>query len=442
MQVSTDSMINHSPLTMPAHAQDGQTHGRDVRLAYLLSSYPAISHTFFLNEITELRKLGFSIDVASINKPTWSPDMTCAQEASALETTFYIKEGNIAYILWTLLKIVLKNPGVVARGLRCALQLDGWNLPGTAYALFYFAEALLLGDWLRRRDHQHLHVHFGGPVATVGMLTSKTWLIPYSLMIHGPEEFYDVDKLYLRQKLKQAEFVFCISDYARSQIMKVSDPAHWGKLHVVRLGVDLRTFAPASRIDRVGAVEIICVGRLVADKGHMVLLGAFADLRRRGFPVILRLVGDGAARCTMEAFVTQEKLNHCVIFEGALNHEATRQKLGDSDIFVLASFAEGLPVALMEAMAMGIPCVSTFVAGIPELIRDGMDGLLVPPSSEQALSTALEHLITNADLRRKFAASGRERVRNLYDLGKNVLLLAKTFRSCLSASRQHEILSK
>jgi colanic acid/amylovoran biosynthesis glycosyltransferase len=145
----------------------------------------------------------------------------------------------------------------------------------------------------------------------------------------------------------------------------------------------------------------------------------------------LRLIGDGIERCEMESFVTREKLRGSVIFEGSLNHEETRQKLTRADIFALASFAEGLPIALMEAMAMGIPCISTLVAGIPELIRDGLDGLLVPASSEQALSAALERLICDAELRRRFAIAGRQRVEEFYDLQKNVRSLADTLQGCL-----------
>jgi colanic acid/amylovoran biosynthesis glycosyltransferase len=422
-------MINHLPRSMSTPTEDAPAHSREPQLAYLLSSYPAISHTFFLNEITELRKLGFSIDVASINKPAWPPDMPSRQEASALETTFYIKDLKPARVLKTLLKIVFAHPGVVARGLRAALQLDGWNLPATAYALFYLVEALLLGDWLRRRGKRHLHVHFGGPVATVGMLTSVAWHVPYSLMIHGPDEFYDVDKFYLRQKVEQAAFVLCISDYTRSQIMKVSDPADWGKLDVVRLGVDLHRFTPNLAVDRSGTLEIICIGRLVPAKGHLILLRAFAHLVKCGYDLRLRLIGDGAERGTLESFIASLELETCVVFEGALNHEATRQKLSHADIFVLSSFAEGLPIALMEAMAMEIPCISTFVAGIPELIRDGLDGLLVPASSEAALSAALKRLISDPALRHTLGKAGRRRVQDLYDLRANTRVLAEKLRS-------------
>jgi colanic acid/amylovoran biosynthesis glycosyltransferase len=412
--------------------EDGPQARPRLRLAYLLSIYPAISHTFFLNEIAALRGLGFAIDVASINRPERAAGPASMLEMSELKTTFCIKAMNPTRSFLVLLKILFRRPQVVFRGLRAAFSLDGWNLPATSYALFYLAEALLLGDWLRRRGHRHLHIHFGGPVATVGMLTAMAWQLSYSVMIHGPDEFYDVEKFYLRQKLQRARFVLCISDYCRSQVMKVCDPAHWTKLHVVRLGVDLEIFQPVAPIDRGGAIEIICVGRFVPAKGHLILLRAFSNLLDRGYNLRLRLIGDGRERGGMESFIAREKLGGSVIFEGALSHEATRHKLMHADIFVLASFAEGLPVALMEAMAMEIPCVSTFVAGIPELIRDGQEGLLVPPSSEAALSAALERLLSDADLRRSLAAAGRRRVQELYDLHKNVRLLADALRDGLS----------
>ena len=401
------------------------------RLAYLLSIYPAISHTFFLNEIAGLRKLGLTIDVASINKPEWAAGGASELETREFDTTFYIKAMPPVRILRVLLKIMFTKPDVVFRGLRAALQLNGWNLPAAGYALFYLAEALLLGEWLCRRGHRHLHIHFGDPVATVGMLASMAWQFSYSMMIHGPEEFYDVEKFYLRQKVERAHFILCISDYCRSQVMKLCDPAHWTKLHVVRLGVDLRIFSPVPHVDLSDEIEIICVGRLVPAKGHLILLRAFSDLLHRGYNLRLRLIGDGRERRAMESFVNREKLHASVIFEGSLNHEQTRQKLARADIFVLASFAEGLPIALMEAMAMEIPCISTFVAGIPELIRDGLDGLLVPPSSEEALTAALERLISDAALRREFAAAGRRRVEEFYDLQKNVRSLADTLQGCL-----------
>ena len=404
------------------------------RLAYLLSSYPAVSHTFLLNEISELRKLGFTIDVASINTPDAPRDGVTARETGELEGTFYVKAMNRLRILMLLVKILFTRPLVVFRGLRAVLGLDPWNLYTSGYALFYLVEALILGDWLERRRHNHLHVHFGGSVATVGMLTSIAWEFPYSIMIHGPDEFYDVNQSHLRRKVERARFVLCISDYCRSQVMKICDPAHWNKLHVLRLGVDPNVFAPDRSPRDESVVEIVCVGRLVPTKGQLVLLRAVAELLRKGYPLRLRLIGDGADRGRLEAFISEQQLGNSIILEGARNHEATRRLLGQADIFALASFAEGLPVALMEAMAMEIACVSTYVAAIPELIRDGLDGLLVPPSSHEGLVTALERLIVNVELRRSLAISGRRRVLEFYNLERNVRALAATLESHLPSS--------
>jgi glycosyltransferase involved in cell wall biosynthesis len=414
-------------ITAPVTCERARSEGiAGRRLAYLLSSYPAVSHTFFLNEICQLRKLGFAINVASINTPDRPRDGVTARETDEVKDTLYIKATKPAKVAALTLKILLTDPRAALRGLAAALRLDPWSLKGSAYALAYLLEALILGDWLRRHGHDHLHVHFGGPVATVGMLTSITWKIPYSLTIHGPDEFYNVKQSYLREKVERAQFVICISDYCRSQIMKISNPSHWSKLRVVRLGVDPEIFAPQPSAQQGAELEIICVGRLAPTKGQLVLLRAIAELLHRGHRLRLRLVGDGVDRPRLEEFISEQGLGASVILEGARNHEATRKLLGHADIFVLASFAEGLPVALMEAMAMEVPCVSTYVAGIPELIRDGLDGLLVPPSSHHALAGALERLIDDANLRRSLAASGRLRVLEFYNLERNVRTLAAT----------------
>jgi colanic acid/amylovoran biosynthesis glycosyltransferase len=406
-----------------------RNHGR--RLAYLLSVYPAISHTFLLNEISELRKRGFVIDVASINKPKWAGSMISDSVAGALQTTFYVKARKPLHLCRLLLKVLVTRPDVVCRGLFAVWQLESRSAAATIFSLFYLVEALILGDWLCRHGHTHLHIHFGGPVATVGILTSMAWRIPYSLTIHGPEEFYDVDKSYLRKKVEKARFVLCISDYCRSQLMKLSEPAQWDKLHVVRLGVDAHLFAPRLERKNDGGLVLVCVGRLVPDKGYLVLLRAFSRLLSGGYKLRLRIIGDGTERRRMESFILDNRLGDSVTLEGALNHDATRELLAQADIFVLASFAEGLPVALMEAMAMEIPCVSTYIAGIPELIRSEVDGLLVPASSEESLVEALARLIMNADLRRSLARSGRQRVLDLYNLDANACMLAKTFESQL-----------
>jgi len=401
------------------------------RLLYLLSRYPAVSHTFFLNEILELRKRGFTIEVASINQPDRSRSSMPAIEVEEAEKTFYIKSAGAARATTVAAKTLLIRPRVFFRGLKAALSLGRWDASATLYAFFYFAEALILGDWMRSHDHRHLHIHFCGPVATVGMLASVAWGFSYSLTVHGPDEFYDVEKFYLRQKVEGAKFILCISDFCRSQLMRISAPEHWDKMHVTRLGVDPDIFSPMRAQPKPDHVlEILCVGRLVPSKGQLILLRACDILLSRGCHFRVRLVGDGPDRKHLEAFAEQEKIP--VIFEGARSHDETRLLLAQADIFALASFAEGVPVALMEAMAMEVPCVSTVIAGIPELIRDGLDGLLVPASSAEVLAEALKRLIEDPLLRRSIGLAGRKRVHDLYNLRENVNLLASRFRENVS----------
>jgi colanic acid/amylovoran biosynthesis glycosyltransferase len=431
-QLGSPAAVVDSELHSDSAAQKGVSGGNAAeapaghRLVYLLSQYPAVSHTFFLSEIRELRRLGLTIDVASINRPDRSLSAMPEVELQETKKTFYIKSTGAAWAAWIAAKTLLRRPRVFARGLGAALRLGRLDLSATLFALFYFAEALILGDWMCTRGHRQLHIHFCGPVATVGLLASMAWRFPYSLTVHGPDEFYDVEKFYLRQKIEHANFILCISNFCRSQLMRISAPEHWGKMKVVRLGIDPRVFFPIrhERPPR-GSVEILCVGRLVPSKGQLILLRACGLLLARGYSLQVRLVGAGPDRQYLEAFAAQKGLP--VLFEGARNHEETRQLIARADIFALASFAEGVPVALMEAMAMEVPCVSTCIAGIPELIREELDGLLVPASSADALASAIQRLIEDLPLRRRLAVAGRKRVCELYNLPQNALSLTRVF---------------
>ncbi len=402
------------------------------RMAYFLSRYPAVSHTFFLKEILGLRRMGFQIDVASVNPPDRPMSELPPQEAEEADRTYYLKHTSIWEALFVIVTVTLVWPAAAFRGLRASLRLGRWDISRKIYALFYMVEAFLLGRWMRQRGLSHLHVHFGGSVATVAMIAAETWGLDYSLTIHGPEEFYEVDDAYLPRKIEKAKFIFCISDFCRSQLMKYCDPPHWDKMHVVRLGVDPEEFKPVVRPAN-GGLEIVCVGRLVPAKGQHILLRAFTRLHAKGHAIRLTFVGSGPDLPNLKREVTEKGLESSVTFCGALNHDQTRQQLAEADIFALASFAEGIPVALMEAMAMAIPCVSTCIAGIPELIRDNKDGLLVPASSVECLASALESLVVDRDLRERLGAAGRARVIERYNLPVNLKLLASTFESCFDS---------
>ncbi len=405
-------------------------------IAYLLSRYPAVSHTFFLNEVLGLRALGMQIETASVNLPDRPHAALSDVERAEAAQTLYLKGGGRLRAALGVLGIALRHPGVLLRGIRALLRIQRLTLAGRALWFAYLAEALLLGSWMRRRQLKHLHVHFGGAVASVGMLTSIAWRLPYSLTIHGPEELQNTQSYHLRDKLQQASFVVCISDFCRSQLMQITPVSAWSKFTVVRLGVTPALLHQRS-LPRSTAptVHLLCVGRLVPEKGQHLLLRATAALVQRGFQLRLTLAGDGTDRRALQTEAVELGLTEVVTFTGATPHAKALQLCAQADIFVLASFAEGIPVALMEAMAIGVPCVSTFVAGIPELIRDGQDGLLVPPANLHALTDALATLARNATLRQTLGDSARERVRSLYNLATNQAELATLFAEKLAPAK-------
>jgi glycosyltransferase involved in cell wall biosynthesis len=289
---------------------------------------------------------------------------------------------------------------------------------------------------MKRNGLRHLHVHLASQAASVGLFVRTVFGFGYSLTVHGPDEFYDVERQMLAKKIEVADFLCCISSFAQSQLMKLSPYEQWSKFVVSPLGVDPEIFAPRppreapERFETRQApeiFEILCVGRLTPAKGQHILIDAVERLTQEGRQVRLRLVGNGPDETSLLEHACRSAARECVVFEGAINQDRIREFYAKADAFCLPSFAEGLPVVLMEAMAMEIPCVTTHITGIPELIRDGVDGLLVPPSDLDALVKALGCLIDDADLRRRIGKSGRARVVEHYDLRRSVERLARIF---------------
>ena len=402
------------------------------RLAYLLSQHPAVSHTFVFDEIANLRSLGFHIETASINPPSTSRPLTAAEVAAAAET-LYIKHTPLLRVTSVFCSTLFTRPAVFFRGLLAALTGVPFDARRLLYALFYFGESLLVARWLQDRGLRHLHMHFGGAVATVGRIAARAAHVPYSITIHGPDEFFDERRFLLDRKVADAAFILCISDFCRGQLMRIADPLHWPRLHVTRLGCDTVRFAARTPRAIAMPVQMLCVGRLVPAKGQRVLLEACALLARRGHPLHITLVGDGPDAPALRAFAESSGLAASVHFTGSLTHDETRARLAEADVFVLPSFAEGIPVALMEAMATQLAVVSTYVAGIPELITHNADGLLVPCGSVTALADALELLLVDSQLRARLGLAARQRVLAAYDQATNTAHAAELLRTLLSS---------
>jgi glycosyltransferase involved in cell wall biosynthesis len=396
-------------------------------LAYLVSTYPTLSMIFVLREVVQLRKLGFRIETASINPPDRPANELTAVEAAEARRTYCVKSHGFAGAAKVHIKTFFGNLGGYGRGLRLAFRLAGLDLRRLFFNLMYFTEALMVGQWMRRNRQSHLHVHLASQAASVGLFVRHIFGFGYSLTVHGPDEFYDVGGQYLAEKITAADFICCISSYARSQMMKLSPYTQWTKFVVSPLGVDPQLFSPRPARLAPETFEILCVGRLTPAKGQHLLIDAVNMLARQGCRVRLRLVGSGPDEASLRKHATHSEFPECIVFESAVNQDRIRTLYAAADLFCLPSFAEGLPVVLMEAMAMEIPCVTTCITGIPELIRDGVDGLLVAPSDLEALVEALAKLMDDAPLRERIGKSGRMCVLERYDLRRNVEKLAGIF---------------
>ena len=402
-------------------------------MAYLVSRYPAISHTFILREVLQLRQRGFDIEVASINLPDSSSQNMNSDEQHEAERTYYVKQHGVFGALFAHLH-GLCQPVAWLRGLRFALGFGGWNLRQKAYGIFYFTEALMLARWMTSHGMTHLHVHFASAAANVALVLKHFAPIGLSLTVHGPDEFYDAPGQCLREKIAAADFIICIGAFARSQLMHLSPASEWHKFEICPLGVDTERYAPLQRRLEARPFTVLCVGRLTPAKGQRILIDACRQLRQSGRQLRLVLVGTGPDEEQLKAVVADYGLESVIRFTGALNQAEVRAWYSQADAFALASFAEGIPVVLMEAMASGIPCVSTRITGIPELIRDGEDGLLVTPSDVGELAAALTRLMDDSALGQSLARSARLRVQEKFSLERNVERLGKVLATRLGAA--------
>lgn len=398
-----------------------------IRLAYLVSRYPSISHTFILREVRTLRQRGFELQVASINDADRPPAAMTQAEQEEVNSSFYVKSAGIKGALVAHWHTLRTRPADYFKGLWYSLRLGKADLKRLLYSFFYFVEAVMVGHWMEKQQLNHLHIHFANAASTVGLIAARIFPIQYSITVHGPDEFYNTHEFLLTEKIKQARFICCISYFAQSQLMAVSPPDCWDKFDISPLGVDPERFSPRPAPENTDRFEILCVGRLVPVKGQHILVDAVAKLLAEGRTVHLRLVGDGPDRESLTQAVAARQLSQHITFEGAVNQDLILDFYQKADVFVLASFAEGVPVVLMEAMAMEIPCITTHITGIPELIESGQ-GLLVPPSDVDKLAAAIARLIDEPELRLNIAKAGREKVLRSYELARNTERLGDIFR--------------
>jgi colanic acid/amylovoran biosynthesis glycosyltransferase len=410
-----------------------------VRVAYLTGRYPATSHTFIAREIAALRERGVDVHPFSI-WPTRDEDLPSMRDRDEAQRTMSVLPLSLLRTIRAHRQALGAARGAYVRALVRAVRLGRPGVRGRALGALWFVEAIVLWHELRRRRIRHIHVHLNGTAPSVALILTtfanaadrgfERW--SWSMTVHGPSEFYDVYGERLADKVQSADVVICIGDFARSQLMAQVDEEHWSKLHVVHCGIDPDAFA--AQRDRVTSeLRLLSLARLTQSKGHAVLLHSLRELARRGVDVHLTIVGDGPKRSGLERLARELDVASRIRFEGAVGREDVHAYYRQADAFCLPSFAEGVPVVLMEAMATELPVVATDVMGVRELVDDGVNGILVRPGRADLLADAIARLAGDVDLRRRLGAAGRQTVQRDFDVHQAAKQIHKAFDEVLGS---------
>lgn len=397
-----------------------------MRVAYLINQYPKVSHSFIRREILALEALGTS--VLRVASRGWRDAVVDpADEAERQKTHYLLQDGKP--LMAASLRAFLASPARFIAAARCAVGMARMSPRPWPVHLAYLLQACLLRELTQREGVTHVHAHFGTNGAEVAMLCARLGGPPYSFTVHGPEEFDMPAGLHLADKVGDAAFVAAISSFGRSQLYRWIPHAQWPKVQVVRCGVD-EAFTQAAPESAPDSRMVVCVGRLCEQKGQLLLLSAAREMAQHGEDFELVLAGDGEMRPELERLIDEYDLRSRVRITGWVSGEQVRALLSQARALILPSFAEGLPVVIMEAMALGRPVVTTSIAGIPELVRDGKEGWLVPAGDCGALVTAWTELM-HADAARLAAmgSSARERVTRRHSAAGGARKLMQLFGS-------------
>lgn len=391
----------------------------DMSIAYLVSDYHAASHTFVRREVSALRALGIDVLPFSI------------QPGSQMDGAQNILGRPAHHYLAALLSALFRQPLKLLSCWRLSLRHRVSGIRPLIWSQFHFLEAVLLARLLHRQGVRHLHNHFANSGATVGMLAAGLAGIPWSVTLHGISETdYPAGPL-LGEKIERAAFVACASYFMRAQAMRLVDADQWGKMHIVRCGIDLsilpgNKMAPARTDD---PVKFISVGRLSPEKGYHGLLTALARLRDQGQDFSLTIVGGGPSSRSIRAAAAALNLMDRIQFTGPLPEDATLAEISNADILILPSLMEGLPVVLIEALALGRPVIASCVAGIPELVEDGQTGWLFPPSDWQQLDHRIGDALDARASWHQMGEAGRDRVKADFRSDVSAARMARLFEA-------------
>ena len=391
-----------------------------MRIGYLMNMYPVISGTFIRREIHAIEAEG--VEVMRYALRPWDGELVDPADKAEKERTFYLLSGRVPALLADFAKECVANPVGMWRALGGWARL--WRNAGRGFVphVAYLLEAVSLKRRALRDGITHIHAHFSTNTAAVALLSQRLGGPGYSFTAHGPDEFVDWGPASLAMKVAEARFVAAISNFARVQLALAAGMAHWDKLKIVHCGVNLGDY-PVSDAPFDGDAPFVCVGRLCPQKAQTLIVEATAEVAKTHPDVRLHLIGDGETRADVEAAIARHGLERNVTLLGWRSNAEVREELGRARALVLPSFAEGLPVVIMEAFALGRPAISSYIAGIPELVDESC-GWLVPAGSVSDIAAAMRAALdTDAETLRAMGAEGRSRVERQHDIGKEARAL-------------------
>ena len=401
-----------------------------MKIAYFVNQYPAVSHSFIRREILALEKIGIQVSRIALRVDVDS--LVDQGDRDELSRTQYILSLNKISILLTVLEYLICHPILGLRSAIASFRLGLNSERGIFKHLAYFVEAVVLNSWVREKNIKHVHAHFGTNSTTVAMLASMLGGVQYSFTVHGPEEFDKPDYIHLSEKIRRAKFVVAITSFCRSQLFRQVTSEYWPKIKIVRCGLDQYFLENPTIVEEVDENVFVCIGRLCEQKGQILLIEALRDVLQGGASAKLILAGDGPMRKEIEQKIEHYGLGDSVKITGWISGEEVKKYLASCKAMVLPSFAEGLPVVIMEALAMRKPVITTYIAGIPELIENGIEGWLIPAGSRQDLTRALLKAInTEADTYKKMGESGYLKVAEYHNIDKESQRLAQHLRGAL-----------
>lgn len=407
-----------------------------MTIAYLINQYPKISHSFIRREILALEQAGVAI--ARFTVRATSENLVDETDRTEQQKTQVILGVGLWGLLTSLIKTLLYRPLHLLKALKLAFTIGLKSDRGLFIHLIYIAEACVLLSWLEQQNISHIHAHFGTNSTTVALLTHILGDVTYSFTVHGPEEFDKVQAIALPEKIRRASFVVAVSEFGRSQLYRWCPHEQWSKIHVIHCGVD-KFFLDSPTQPIPDEPRFICIGRLCEQKGQLLLIEAAHQLAQAGANFKIIFVGDGELRHEIEALTKRYQIEERIEITGWASGEAVQKQILAARAMILPSFAEGLPVVIMESLALGRPVLSTYVAGIPELVESGVCGWLVAAGSVDALVTAMKRVLeTPTQQLEQMGQLGAAKVAQQYNTmieGKKLAELFKFYES--TRSRNH-----